>query len=390
MHWSFTDTNQNVTVNLAEHSSDGKVWGTVAFGGQTYSVNGLWEASGAVAGRNTSVLHLAGQGSAPGEFIAISGHIAGTAPSMTGIDLTVSAASGSNGTLAQSSANLTQPLVSDAPSETSPPTGAQPGSAWLLSSLDGKATMDVQAGSDGVIVGNLTVNGTQYSCNGWRNGSAFEVLGTHDVAPSVSDLLGAVGIVGGDWQWPDQVQVSGSAASISNDSNPSFSNTLLPMYRQDAGLLNAAYAESYVVIQIPHGEDGQVQGWIGPTDANGQVSPFGSADYQAAGTALSAAQLAEIMQPDPDHPGTNDIRIPPFESAAGTRPVMVQFIGEVGHFPQPPLEEAHEHIGKLFYDDAAGALVLQFADQPAGARTTVINFNAGRGRNHNSVIIEPR
>ncbi|NKI34162.1 hypothetical protein HFP89_03150 [Wenzhouxiangella sp. XN79A] len=222
------------------------------------------------------------------------------------------------------------------------------------------------------------------------SGVAFQMLAEREVETGADDLLGAVGVISGSWQRPDQVQISGSAASISNDHNTAFNETLLPMFLQNIDLLNAAYAESYVVIRIPHGEDGQVQGWIGPTDANGNVGPFGHADYQTAGTALTAAQLADIMKPDPDHPGTNDIRIPPFESTAGIRPVMVQFIGEAGHFPQPPLEEAHEQIGQLFYDDGVGALVLQFSDQPAGPKSTVINFNSKRGRNHNSVIIEPR
>lgn len=394
MHWSFTDDNNTVTVNLAEHSSTGKVWGTVHYNGATYEVNGLWEASdgGGIKARKTSVLQLAGRTSGepgPSDFVAISGHLSGLAPNMTGIDVKVSLASGAGGTLSQLPANLTTGVTADPPPETDPPSGGTPGTSWQFTSLDGKTSLDVLVGSDGVISGNLTNEGDTFVGHGWMSGVALYMLGHHEVSAGASDLLGAVGIVSGAWQWPDQVQVSGSAASISDDKNKAFNKTLLPMFIQDVDRLNSAYAESYVVIQIPHG-DGQVQGWIGPTDANGNVSPFGSADYQSAGTAMTAEQLADIMKPDPDHPGTNDVRIPAFQSADGIRPVMVQFRGEPGHFPQPPLEEAHPQIGKLFYDDQAQALVLQFADQPAGAKTTVINFNSGRGRNHSSVIIEPR
>ncbi|MBY6204528.1 hypothetical protein [Halomonas denitrificans] len=394
MHWSFTDANQTVTVNLAENSSTGKVWGTVQVGILTYPVNGYWEASngGGIAARKESTLHLGGFVDLAGgaaNFVALSGHISGLAPNMTGIDLKVHVASGGTASLSQDSAELTTIVTADPPPETDPPSGGTPGTAWQFSSLDGKAMMDVLVGSAGVINGNLTIDGDTYVGRGWMRGVAFDLLGTHEASPGADDLLGAVGIVSGPWQQPNQVQISGSAASISNKQNNAFEHTLLPMYRQDADLLNTAYAESYVVIQIPHG-DGQLQGWIGPTGADGKVAPFGSADYRTAGTAMTADQLADIVKPDPEHPGINDIRVPAFQSADGIRPVMVQFIGEAGHFPQPPLEEAHPQIDALYYDDAAGALVLQFSDQPAGAKTSVINFNSGRKKNHNSVIIEPR
>jgi len=73
---------------------------------------------------------------------------------------------------------------------------------------------------------------------------------------------------------------------------------------------------------------------------------------------------------------------------------MIQFVGDLDHFAQPPLSEYHEDITGVFYDDQADALVLQFADRPRGTPSSPINFNHGHGhhsgRNHLSVIIEPR
>ncbi|NKI34163.1 hypothetical protein HFP89_03155 [Wenzhouxiangella sp. XN79A] len=171
MHWSFTDETSSVTVNLAEDSSTGKVWGTVETGGITYSVHGLWEAEngGNISARKVSALHLAGRTPGepgPADFIAVSGHIAGTAPSMTGIDLVVSVASGSSATLGQHTANLTQSVTAESPPATTPPSGGPPGTAWQFSSLDGKAMLDVLVGSDGVIAGNLTIDGKTFIGHG--------------------------------------------------------------------------------------------------------------------------------------------------------------------------------------------------------------------------------
>jgi hypothetical protein len=271
----------------------------------------------------------------------------------------------------------------------------------MLSSLDGRTVMKVQVGEHGAVNGTLTVGndfsvGGQWAFSEWapgRNATAFELMGRYATVehPGASNLMAVAGIVTGPYQFPQKIEVSGSIASISEWQNTPFSGTLLPMAQTDSAALGAAYAESYMVIQMggTHGDSQAVKGWTGPVDGNGFVSAFGSSDYQSAGTEMNAGQLAAIASSDPTYPDTNDIKIPAFSSAAGTRPVMIQFIGDAGHFPQPPLQEYHSDVTKIFYDEQVGALVLQFADTPAGTASTQINFNQGRAKNHNSVIIEP-
>lgn len=405
MHWNFTDNNRSVTVNLAEDSSNGAVWGTVEYRNQTFQVTGMWEAAfgGGIQARRVSTLQLGGAYRSGGNvpvFIALSGHIGGSAPNMNGIDMTLHVASSADGTLSQQTGQLTTAVDSTPPDRSDPPNIGSADTAWSLCNLGASIVMNFRVGGGGAVTGTLTV-GKDFNVHGeWaaagsvagRNASAFEVLGTSEVSPGASDLLAAAGTMTGSGAWPQKVDISGSVASISNTNNDSFQGTLLPMWQTDSGALAAAYTESYMVIRLggTHGDSQAVAGWIGPRDGSGKVSPFNSGNYQAAGTAMTAEQLADIVSADPHLPDTNDIKVPAFTSSAATRAVMIQFMGDQGHFPQPPLQEYHDQITKIFYDVAVGALVLQFADVASAAATNQINFNEGRKKNHNSVIIEPR
>lgn len=407
MHWNFTSDDQSVTVNLMETSNNGALWGTVTYQGTQYPVAGMWQASDSLPGRSTSNLQLSGQvETAPGvpDYVALSGLIRGIAPNMGPMDVVVQAVSSATGQLSQVEAHLATALEQPAPTPVSPLPGGGTNIPWGFCSPDGSVSMQVQVGGDGAVSGTLTYHGnTVYAVSGrWvatgfepgRKATVFELMGRHAAGPQADHLLAAVGLVTGPYQRPQKIDIAGNVASISDWTNTSFRQTLLPMWTNDQGALNAAYAESYMVIRMggTGGDSQAVQGWIGPTD-HPYVYPFGANGYTGAGREMTAEQLASIASADPNHPEVNDIRGPAFQSAAAVRPVMIQFMGDAAHFPQPPLQEYHEDIIGIFYDNTIGALVVQFADRPGGAASSVINFNNRHGhlsgRMHNSVIIEP-
>lgn len=401
MHWHFTNADQTVTVNLSENSSNGAVWGTITYQGSDYPVSGMWQASygGGIAARKTSNLQLSGQfdGTSIPDFIALSGLIRGTAPNMTEMNVTLNMASTGSGEVNQVSADLApNPAAVNPPSQQNPPPSGSPDIPWKLSSADGSVTMDVLVGGNGEVSGTLTA-GNSFAISGrWaaagspagRVASAFQVTGHYAVAQNAWDLIAAAGTMTGLAHFPQKVELSASRASISEWTNEAFTANLLPTSQTDPNALAAAYAESYMVIQMggTHGDSQAVAGWQGPADSAGNISPFGTGNYQSTGRSLTAAELAAIVDPASSDP--IKIRVPSFSSEATARPVMIQFIGEAGHFKQPPLAEYHEKITKIFYDEQAGALVLQFTDIP-GQPTSQINFNQGRAKNHMSVIIEP-
>jgi len=408
MHWNFVNDDSTVTVNLLQNDNGG-VWGTVTYMGTEYPVTGTWQASNSRIHRATSNLCLSGSYDTARDvpnFVSLCGLIRGTAPNMGPMDVVVQSVSSASGKVFHTEAHLANNPGQPQPGTVAVPPIGGTNIPWAFCSLDGTTALEVQVGGDGTITGTLTrKDDGDYSVHGrWvasgfapgRNATVFELTGQRAVVPSASNLMAAVGIVTGPYQAPQKIDVSGGSASISEWTNTEFQQTLLPMMTTDATTLAAAYAESYMVIRMggTGGDSEAVEGWTGPTDASQNVSPFGSADYRTAGTAMSAEQLASIASPDPNRADTNDIRIPAFQSAADVRPVMIQFAGDLDHFAQPPLSEYHEDVTRVFYDSQAGALVLQFADRPRGRPSSPINFNHGHGhqapRNHNSVIIEPR
>jgi hypothetical protein len=106
MHWHMANSDNTVTLTTDENSSNGSVWGTVQYGGLTYNVKGMWSASGAVTGRNVSIIQLAGS-AAPANapqapnFLTLSGTISfnGQAPNITGMNLGVFVSSSNTGAL---------------------------------------------------------------------------------------------------------------------------------------------------------------------------------------------------------------------------------------------------------------------------------------------------
>ncbi len=113
--WKLTSLDQTLALNL-DVSDDGPMNGTITFEGKSYSVEGAWDASGSLPGRNYSAFALAGStgpqtaiftrlDGAP-NWIAASGIMTGPGHNPTQIDIRVSMSSSSEGGIRQYSGVL--------------------------------------------------------------------------------------------------------------------------------------------------------------------------------------------------------------------------------------------------------------------------------------------
>ncbi len=415
MLWKFANADQSIIVNLEEDSNTGSVWGSVKYGGLTYPVTGNWQASGSKPGRVSSVFEVFGAtnpSAAPQapNFFAMSGLITGSAPNMTSMIVGLNVSSSFTGEVHTLQSALS-PIALDAPVPGGPG-GAQPpvtGAAWFMASADGSVTMAMNVDGNGGVGGRLTVDGNEYSIGGnWaasgslpnRNASDFGIIGFYKPNPSqdASNYLAAAGTMDGPGDWPLKVQISGNIAPIGSWHNAPFTETLIPMMHDNPQQLGVAYDESYMVLTIDDNAQNIpecVAGWIGQTDANGNVQPI-TGTYKTTGVALTEAQRAPIVTPDPSQDHIYLINLPALKTAnPGNRPVMVQFPGTLDHFGQPPLAEPHTQIAKQLYDSNAGtntgALVLQFDNNSNTMRATqkIVFRHDARKKRHDGVIIQP-
>jgi hypothetical protein len=198
----------------------------------------------------------------------------------------------------------------------------------------------------------------------------------------------------GPGAWPQKVEIAGNIAFSASPNMTHFNDPLLPLMNTDQAQLNAAYAESYMVLQIAEDLSSCAAGWSGHVDGGGNMDYVGSS-YQTSGVAIPAAQLASIVTVDPTNTDYTDVNVPHFQTTASERPVMVQFVGEFDHYgsaAKPPLAEYHPHIQKVFYDTQVQALVLQFIDlSPSLQPSQVVKFNHdGRKKRHTGVVIRPQ
>lgn len=422
MLWKFANADQSIIVNLEEDSNTGSVWGSVKYGGLTYPVTGNWQASGSLPGRVSSVFEVFGRmepSAAPTapNYLAMSGLITGSAPNMTSMIVGLNVSSSYTGEVHSLQSTLT-PIALDAPVPGKPakkPGGAQPpvsSATWLMASTDGSVIMDMTVDGHGdIISGSLTVDGDEYGIGGnwaWReahpnrNASNFGIIGSYKPNPAqdASNYLAAAGTMEGPWPspWPLKVQISGNIAPIGSWHNAPFTETLIPMMRDNPQELGVAYDESYMVLTIDDNAQNIpecVAGWIGQTDGNGNVQPI-MGTYKTTGVALTEAQRAPIVTQDPSQDHIYLINLPALKTAnPGNRPVMVQFPGTLDHFGQPPLAEPHTQIAKQLYDSNAGtntgALVLQFDNNSNTMRATqkIVFRHDARKKRHDGVIIQP-
>jgi|GEM_PF-6637217 len=415
MLWKFANADRSIIVNLEENSSNGSVWGSVQYGGLTYPVTGNWQASGSVPGRVSSPFEVSGAVNPPTapeapNFLAMSGLITGGAPNMTSMMVGLNVSSSLTGEVHSLQSTLS-PITLNTPVPGGPGGGggSVTGSPWLMASTDGSVTMAMNVDGNGGVGGTLTVDGAEYNVGGnWaasgslpnRNASDFGIVGFHKPNPaqSATNYLAAAGVMTGPGGWPLKVQISGNIAPIGNWHNAPFSETLIPMMQNNPQQLGVAYNESYMVLVIDDNAQNIpecIAGWIGQTDANGAVQKI-NGTYKTTGVALTEAQRATVVTPDPHEDHIYLINLPPLKTAnPGNRPVMVQFPGTAAHFGQPPLAEPHTQIAKQFYDEDAGtnagALVLQFDNNSETMQATqkIVFRHDARKKNHEGVIIRP-
>ncbi|MEL7489857.1 MAG: hypothetical protein AAGJ73_03990 [Pseudomonadota bacterium] len=415
MLWKFANADQSIIVNLEENSNTGAVWGSVQYGGLTYPVTGRWQAAGSLPGRVSSPFELSGAANPPTapqapNFLALSGLITGSAPTMTSMVVGLNVSSSLTGEVHSLQSTLS-PITLNTPVPGGPGAARSPvsGSPWLMASVDGSVAMAMNVDGNGGVSGTLTIDGAEYDVGGeWaasgslpnRNASDFGIVGFHKPNPALEavNYLAAAGTMDGPGGWPLKVQISGNIAPISNWHNAPFSETLIPMMQNNPQQLGVAYNESYMVLVIADNAQNIpecVAGWMGQTDSNGNVQTV-NGTYKTTGVALTDAQRAPIVTPDPNDQFTYFINLPALKTAnPGNRPVMVQFPGTAEHFGQPPLAEPHTQIAKQFFDENAGtntgALVLQFDNNSNSMRAThkIVFRHDARKKQHGGVIIQP-
>ena len=407
MIWQFASSGNGIVANLQERSDNSLVWGAIEFGGHTYPVHGAWQEPLMPPRVNNNICLRGAAEIAPNvwSYVALSGTMVGSGQSMSIITVGLSEISNNEGAVnfmyeTLTPVTLNTPVPPD-PGGAVPPTDVP----WNLKSADGAVEFNGNVSAGGGVAGAMTVNGTQYQMGGaWSastpNGgpfSCFAATGTFRPQPSSpsNDYLSVCGSLKNVGLSPQELQIAGNIAPTTAGQNTPVSATLLPAMNMDQLALDAAYAESYMVIQIggPGGDSQALAGWTGP--GGNVVAPFGAnGNYKGAGVAMSPAVLAGIVKPDnTPRDATYDIDIPTFASTVKTnRPVMLQFVGSYDHFMDPPLMAYHEQISKIFYDENVGALVLQFLDNSGEEQeTTPLNFNHKghiHPRSHESVIIQ--
>lgn len=107
-YWNLQNADGTIVLRLEENDATGAMSGTLASDGSTYTVQGGWSASGSVPGRLASVFALRGSDEADAPtWIAASGVMMGPGAAPQRITLSISIASGHDGSLRRKNAELT-------------------------------------------------------------------------------------------------------------------------------------------------------------------------------------------------------------------------------------------------------------------------------------------
>ncbi|MFN0112578.1 MAG: alkaline phosphatase family protein [Blastocatellia bacterium] len=114
--WNLISLDQIVAVSLEASGDNGQLSGTLTFEGKNYPVNGGWDASGSIPGRNFSAFSLSGrtqtQPDVP-DWISAAGIMTGPGDKPTQIEIRLSVSSSSDGTLRKYSGVLYDSDVTD-------------------------------------------------------------------------------------------------------------------------------------------------------------------------------------------------------------------------------------------------------------------------------------
>lgn len=281
--------------------------------------------------------------------------------------------------------------------------------SWHLGSLDGQIVLDLpNVSGDGKIAGKLHVELSEcreFDVSGRLEkggadkgsiASTFALAGRDHPVAGGAEYVVAAGTMVGPAAWPRIVGIAATIGDGGSGLPATIHHSLLPMMNRDPKVLAAAYAESYMVLQISVLDDDfpSCTGiWQGTVNKDGKTSPLGP-DYR--GLPPGHKGLEKVCTRD----GSDGsfINIPAFiPLVPGRAPVMVQFIGPADHFFDPPLEDAHEQIEKCFDDPVnLGAnhqtLVLQYENDTSSRRETKkINFNDRHlEQTHDNIIIKPQ
>ena len=283
--------------------------------------------------------------------------------------------------------------------------------SWHLGSLDGQIVLDLpNVSGDGKIAGKLHVKFAEcreFDVSGRLEkggadkgsiASTFALAGRDHPVAGGGEYVVAAGTMVGPTAWPRIVGIAATIGDGASGLPATIHHSLLPMMNRDPKVLAAAYAESYMVLEISVQDDDfpSCTGiWQGTVNKDGKTSPLGP-DYRGRPLEIDHKRLKEVCTPD----GSDGsfINIPAFVPLVpGRAPVMVQFVGPTHHFLDPPLKNAHEQIEKCFDDpvnlvEKHQTLVLQYENDTLSPReTNKINFNDhDREMTHTNIIIKPQ
>lgn len=256
--------------------------------------------------------------------------------------------------------------------------------AWNFASIDGRTTLSLEAG-------NAQSNGFLT-----QSGKKTQIFGTNlsetvrDLQFSLTDQSSVEVHVNGDSVSPTSLRLTG------NGKDGPIDEILLPMMNRSIEDIVDAYRRSFAVFTIGNDDNGvpqciqAIKG--GPTlKARGGVigltSNIGFYYNVPRNLSFTNEERNSVCQTSAGD-GSITLNIPKLNTEAGTPgPVIIQFLGELDHFSEPPFKEPHDQIKNVFYEEyGRQCLTIEYSN--TGEEQT-LNFNHGRKKSHRSVIIRP-
>ncbi|WP_390583054.1 hypothetical protein [Erythrobacter sp. MTPC3] len=195
--------------------------------------------------------------------------------------------------------------------------------------------------------------------------------------------------VEGDSASPTSLTLSGS------DANGPLNEVLLPMMSRDIGRIVDAYRRCYAVITI-----GEVDGvttcteaWQGGPTLKARGGTIGLSrnvgfDYKEPRNITFPDDTVRKICENGSSGDTVTLNVPKLATEAGTPgPVMIQFVGDMDHFSDPPFRQPHDQLCSVFYEGyKRNCLSVEYSNS---GEPLTLHFNHGLRRSHKSVIIVP-
>ena len=258
---------------------------------------------------------------------------------------------------------------------------------WHYATVDGRTKLSLREGNANTF-GTLSHGGSEIFVIGNSprgNPPTIEISN----APASGRIVAS-----GDKKQPTSLRLTGSVPTIAGGTEQ-IDVELLPMADGSIEDIVDAYRRSFAVITIDGTHDNPrcTQAWQGGATLAvrdgtiGLKKPVGfDYDSDPANTQMPDEAKAQICRQDEN--GNFVIHVPKIASTTGEPgPVLIQFVGEAGHFSSPPFAETHEQVLGVYQEDyKRQCLTIEYAN--VGPPQT-LHFNDGRKKGHRSIIIRP-